>query len=91
MTALKEVRGYRNGILGLTSTYAKAPTASTSLVSIGRGNSKAREFRGLIDEVRIHNRVLSQSEIQAPFNQQSGGKTPGWPIAVRVKPSVPPR
>lgn len=38
------------------------------------GRAEAYYFNGLIDEVEIYNRALSQSEIQAIFNAGSAGK-----------------
>jgi hypothetical protein len=40
-----------------------------------------RYFRGLIDEVSIYNRALSQEEVSAIFTAGSKGKCPGVPLA----------
>ena len=46
---------------------------STDPVTIGGSSVWGRWFSGLIDEVRIYNRALSQSEIQAGMNRRIGG------------------
>ena len=46
---------------------------SNDPVTIGGNSTWGRWFAGLIDEVRIYNRALSQSEIQAGMNRTIGG------------------
>jgi hypothetical protein len=46
---------------------------SNDPVTIGGSSAWGRWFAGLIDEVRIYNRALSQSEIQAGMNRTIGG------------------
>jgi glucose/arabinose dehydrogenase len=60
----RQIRGYRNGVLEATSTYAVAPGTSSYALNIGRNPGGSQRFRGLIDEVRIYNRPLSETEIQ---------------------------
>jgi hypothetical protein len=54
-----------------------APTAMTTNIQdttipiqIGRYNSANRFFEGLIDEVRIYNKALQQSEIEVIYNTE---------------------
>ena len=68
--ATKRITGYKNGSPGLISTYALTPGTSSYNVNIGRNAGGTQHFKGLIDEVRIYNRVLTGSEIAALFNQQ---------------------
>jgi hypothetical protein len=52
----------RNTVVPGTSTYA---------LKIGRNLGGIQRFRGLIDEVRIYARVLSEAEIQALYTVTS--------------------
>lgn len=68
-----EVKLYVNG--NLEATVATALTInSTFPLRIGRLNSGIEAFLGLIDEVSLYNRTLSQTEIQAIYNAGSAGK-----------------
>jgi hypothetical protein len=62
--AARQVRGYRNGAFELASGYAVAPGTSSYALNIGRNPGGNQRFRGLIDEVRIYNRALGETEIQ---------------------------
>ena len=65
--ATKQIRGYKNGVPGLTSSYITGPGANTYNVNIGRNPAGSQHFMGLIDEVRIYNRALSDSEVAALY------------------------
>ncbi|MGH2931418.1 MAG: PQQ-dependent sugar dehydrogenase, partial [Gaiellaceae bacterium] len=65
--ATRQIRGYKNGVLALSSIYVFAPGTSTYNLNIGRNPGGNNRFRGSMDEVRIYDRVLSESEIQALF------------------------
>ncbi len=54
---------------GMTTT----PTATTDTLFIGTRSASTRFFNGLIDELRIYNRLLTPSEISALFAEASGG------------------
>jgi hypothetical protein len=57
---------YVNGVLDNSTSTAVGPIQSTSSnVNIGRRSYPGAEspFNGLIDEVRIYNKALSQDEI----------------------------
>jgi hypothetical protein len=66
---------YINGVLDaeLSGATADFPLATSTGLNIGtyRSNNN-RWFDGLIDEVRIYNRVLTLEEIQALYNEPSG-------------------
>ncbi len=65
---------YVNGVLEATSTLGSfVDTDSTDLV-IGSSLQQGARFPGLIDEVELFNRALSDTEIQAIFNAGSAGK-----------------
>ncbi|MBS1958893.1 MAG: LamG domain-containing protein [Bdellovibrionales bacterium] len=60
---------------GITAQQAgvSAIIASASPIIIGRSSTAAdRYFSGMIDEVAIWNRALSQTEIEALYNRQKG-------------------
>ncbi|MEJ7862508.1 MAG: CARDB domain-containing protein [Pyrinomonadaceae bacterium] len=65
---------YVNGFPVASGNFtAPIPTANTNL-GIGTTDFPDRGFNGLIDEVSIYNRALSQPEILADFNARSAGK-----------------
>ena len=54
---------------GAAATYAADSRVLTNVLEIGSGVSGSESFDGVIDEVRIYNRALSASEVQALYNQ----------------------
>jgi glucose/arabinose dehydrogenase/PKD repeat protein len=78
------IRLFVNGAQVATAARAGAIEASTGPLSIGGNAAHAEWFAGLIDEVRVYNRALSASEIQADMNTAVGGGTPDT-----AAPSVP--
>lgn len=77
---------YVNGVLddGTLSGTVPASQVNTSVnVNIGRkGSGTGAYFNGLIDEVRVYNRALTQAEIQADMNSPLG--TPPAPPTAPV-------
>ena len=65
--AMKQIRGYKNGAPGLTSSYVTGPGANAYNVNIGRNPGGSQHFKGLIDEVRIYDRVLSDAEVASLY------------------------
>jgi hypothetical protein len=63
---------YIDGVL-VASSASNAANNSGTYISIGRNNNENNSptwyFAGSIDEVRVYNRALSQSEIIALYNQ----------------------
>jgi len=62
---------YVNGSLRNTHTWAVGTRIRASIgtpLEIGRNHQIGWVFNGLIDEVRIHNRALSATEIRTIFN-----------------------
>jgi len=68
----RQITGYKNGGLALSSTYLVAPGTSTYALNIGRNPGSIQRFRGHLDEVRIFNRVLSAAEVQALYAEGAG-------------------
>ena len=58
------VRLYVNGVLGGSVVVAGSIPASTGVLRIGGNSIWGEWFAGLIDEVRVYNRALTQTEIQ---------------------------
>ena len=59
---------YVNGLLVNSRAQTGTLTPSTGLLSIGGNPVYGENWRGLIDEVRIYNRALSQAEIHTDMN-----------------------
>jgi hypothetical protein len=79
------VRFYINGVLKATKAWNNTLPDSTSKLSIGRGPAGSTEyFIGIIDELRIYNRALSQEEITSLY----GAGTPGSSAPVSPPPSI---
>lgn len=76
----KQLRGYKNGALALSSGYATPPGTSTYALNIGRNPGGIQRFRGLIDEVRLYNRALSAAEVQELYSQAAPAGFFGLPF-----------
>ncbi|HYR91037.1 MAG TPA: fibronectin type III domain-containing protein [Terriglobia bacterium] len=59
---------YVNGILQQTLGVITLGSGSSAAVNIGRTGDNADPFAGLIDDLRLYKRALSQSEIQSDMN-----------------------
>jgi glucose/arabinose dehydrogenase len=68
------LRLYVNGVLVGTQTVAGTLRTSADPLTIGGNAVWSEWFTGLIDEVRIYNRALTQGEIQAGMSQTLGGE-----------------
>ena len=69
---------YVNGVLNngtLSGTVPASQINSAVNVNIGRRSGGGFYFNGVIDDVRIYNRALSQAEIQADMNTPVGTPT----------------
>jgi hypothetical protein len=64
---------YVNGTLVSTQTIGGAITTSASALRIGGNSVWGEYFAGTIDEVRLHNRALTASEIQQDMATPLGG------------------
>jgi len=64
----KIVRFYVNGILNCTSTaVGTAIRSGHTTIDVGGRTPNASYFKGIIDEVKIYNRALTEEEIRKPY------------------------
>lgn len=80
---------YVNGVIVATVTNSGTITPNDFPLGIGRDARYRDKFTGIIDEVRIHNRVLTSAEIEELFNLNNtddsdggGGSSGGCFISV---------
>jgi hypothetical protein len=59
---------YVNGALNTSVAQNLTPAANTSPLFIGQYGGNADRMNGIIDEVRIYSRALSQTEVQTDMN-----------------------
>jgi hypothetical protein len=59
---------YQNGSLIAIHTMDPAPNTTLNLCKIGTRIDPAEYWKGLIDEVRLYNRALSDAEIKALYD-----------------------
>jgi hypothetical protein len=57
-----------NGALVRTFAVTGSMTVSSEALRLGGNDIWSEWFQGLIDEVRIYNRALTQAEIQSDMN-----------------------
>ncbi len=74
---------YINAVSNNTGNTGTPAAGSTSY--IGNRAAGDRAFNGLIDDVRIYNRVLSASEITQLYNQGAGDKVNSTPKGVATQ------
>jgi hypothetical protein len=67
------VRVYMNGVLVRTKSQSGTISTSTGVLRIGGNSISAQYFSGVIDEVRIYNRALNQTEIQSDMTAPVSG------------------
>ncbi len=75
----ERTRLYSSGMLIATSTrYVSSDPATSQNILIGRElpNGIGRFFLGLIDDVRIYNRALSEEEVTALYNLEKANPAP---------------
>jgi fibronectin type 3 domain-containing protein len=66
------LRLYVNGVQAASLAAAGSMAASTGALRIGGNSIYSEWFQGLVDEVRVYNRPLSATEIQADMNRSVG-------------------
>jgi fibronectin type 3 domain-containing protein len=66
------IKVYVNGALAGSVAQTGSMAASTGALRIGGNSIYPEWFSGLIDEVRVYNRALPQSEIQTDMNRAVG-------------------
>jgi len=75
---------YQNGIEVASRVRPNGIFPSVSRAYFGReDSSELRYFRGLVDELSVYSRALSQAEIQAIVNAGTGGKCQTLPLSGR--------
>jgi hypothetical protein len=65
---------YVNGVLSGSVNQNSGSPAAGAWTTIGNNNALAKAFGGIIDNLRIYNRVLASSEITRLYNTSGGGK-----------------
>ncbi len=75
------IRIFVNGTQAATVAQTGAITTSTGVLHIGGNAIWPEWFQGLIDEVRIYNRALSATEIQADMATSIGNQDTSPPTA----------
>jgi hypothetical protein len=79
------LRLYVNGALAGSTALTGSLDATTGPLRIGGNSVRSEWFNGLIDEVRVYSRALSQSEIQTDMNTAVGSSVlPTPPTGVRI-------
>lgn len=68
------LRLYINGVQVVSAAYSGAIVTTTGALRIGGNNIWGEFFQGFIDEIRIYNRALAPSEIQADMNTPVGNQ-----------------
>jgi len=72
-TSKDGVKIYMDGLLVVSATLLAADShASAQSLSVGRLPSDEQYFNGYIDQMRVYNRVLSDTEIAALYNGGAG-------------------
>jgi uncharacterized repeat protein (TIGR03806 family) len=66
---------YINGVLDATRTGSTATLSANMVLETGHANAENTDYRGLIDQVRIYNRPLSQAEITALATETTAAST----------------
>jgi hypothetical protein len=69
------LRLYVNGAQVWSVAQTGSVLTSANPLQIGADSLRGNFFTGIIDEVRIYNRALSQAEIQTDMNKSLGGTT----------------
>jgi glucose/arabinose dehydrogenase len=70
---------FLNGVQAATLSVSGAMPASTGALRIGGNSLWGENFLGIIDDVRVYNRALTATEIQADMNAPVGGGSPPPP------------
>jgi hypothetical protein len=87
------LRIFVNGVLAGTKSIIASIASNDEGLRIGRNKPTARFkyfFAGLIDEVEIFNRALSEEEIKAIYDAGSAGKCKSTSVEIDIKPGSDP-
>ena len=78
----KVVKFYINGVLDCTSAATGTTIRSGhTTIDVGGRTPNASYFKGIIDEVKIHNRALSAEEIRKPYDDYLKRRAEGINVA----------
>src|SRR4029453_10869280 len=83
-----QVQFYVNGVVVNTQPLVTTITARGNSMNFGADAQPAQYYKGQIDELRIYNRSLLQSEVQSDMNTPIGGGTPPPPPPPDTTPPV---
>jgi uncharacterized repeat protein (TIGR01451 family) len=78
---------YINGLLKGTNSYS-GPSYATNYNIIGASSWSDSSINGLIDEVRIYNRALSDSEVKANYEASKAPPPPQLTLTKSLSPST---
>lgn len=67
---------YLNGSLVMTTTYTTSTNATAMVFATGAPGDTSQRFNGVLDEIGIWSRNLSQSEVTQLYNSGSGNQYP---------------
>ncbi len=84
-----QVRTYLNGTLVSNKALSASITARGNAMSIGSDARPTQFAKGLLDDLRIYNRVLTQAEIQTDMTTPLGGTGSGDSVPPTVAISAP--
>ena len=70
------VKGYLDGVQKFSTRTTQDIQARGNALRLGIDAASGQPFAGKLDEVRIYNRALSQTEIQSDMNTPIGGTAP---------------
>jgi len=79
-----ELRMYKNGEYFDSATFSGSPEPSTNPLDIGKRSLSGYRFEGVIDEVFLFNRALTEQEISDLYNNY-GYTTENYPGKVLVR------
>ena len=74
-----QVKTYVNGALVNTQALSATITARGNAINVGADATPAQFNKGMLDDLRIYNRVLTQAQIQTDMAAPVGGTTAGSP------------
>jgi hypothetical protein len=78
---------YQNGVEVASRVRPGGIFPTTSIAYFGReDSSELRFFSGIVDELSVYSRALSQAEIQLVFNAGASGKCQAAPLTGRFSP-----
>ena len=90
-TASNRVKIYIDGVLQTATMFGTIPSTmvnATSDLAIGSMQGFGRYFNGVLDEVKLFNRLLSAEEVKAEYDAGVAGNTAGLSFAGGIIPGT---